>query len=160
MSGKTSWTRRSVPWATTSDREPHGCAPLSRETRHITTIQGCVRPSRGSAAWHWRSYGRICTSRRARLHAHDCVATEIMCLLAQLHDGNVQIPQVSRHYAQQPLRLVGPEAASLGVVGDVVERVYGLVVVVAPGARGIPAASSTGGSRRSVARRPPRQRMR
>ena len=27
MSGKTSWTRRSVPWVTTSDRASHGRAP-------------------------------------------------------------------------------------------------------------------------------------
>ena len=107
---------------------------LVRETHLITTIQGCVRSSRGSAARHGRSYGRICTSRRARLHAHDCVATEIIRLLAQLHDGNVQTLQVSRRYAKQPLRLVGPEAAALGVVGDAVERVYVLVVVVAPAA--------------------------
>lgn len=95
-------------------------------------LPGRVHPSRGSATRHERSYGRICTSLRVRLHAHDCVTTEIMRLLAQLHDGDVQILQVSHHDAQQPLRLMGPEAVARGVVGDAVERVHGLVVAVSP----------------------------
>lgn len=60
------------------------------------------------------------------------MTTEIMRLLAQLHDGDVQILQVSHHDAQQPLRLMGPEAVARGVVGDAVERVHGLVVAVSP----------------------------
>ncbi|KXB64305.1 hypothetical protein HMPREF1868_00114 [Olsenella sp. DNF00959] len=117
-------------------RGPRGHSSPRRPGRRCSGSRspGRVRPSRGSVARHGRSYGRICTSRRARLHAHDRVATEIMRLLAQLHDGDVQILQVSRRDAQQPLRLVGPEAAALGVVGDAVERVHGLVVVVAPAA--------------------------